>query len=87
MRYRRLATVALMLSLGSSAALAAPATGHSGHAVGAMSSAATTNSNGPVAADRDKGLDRAADRRSAKGAGHEKAAQAKRHKATGVNHG
>ncbi len=88
MRYGRSASLALILSLSLSAAtLAAPGTGHSGHAAGAMNTAATANSNGPVASDRDKGLDRAADRRSAKGAAHEQAARHKHHKDPATNHG
>lgn len=41
-----------------------------------MSSSGLKNSNGPSSTDRDKGLARAEDRRSAKGAQHEKADRA-----------
>ena len=37
------------------------------------------NTNGPRAADRDKGLDRAADRRNVEAAEHSKAGQSKKH--------
>jgi hypothetical protein len=48
--------------------------GGDGHMSGPSSkSKAAANSNGRFATDRDKGLDRAADRRSAKGSAHEKA--------------
>ena len=40
-----------------------------------MSSQGLANTNGPNAVDRDKGLDRAEDRKSAKGVAHGKAAQ------------
>ena len=40
-----------------------------------MSSQGVANTNGPNAVDRDKGLDRAEDRKSAKGVAHGKAAQ------------
>jgi hypothetical protein len=87
MRYHRSASLALILSLGwSVAALAAASTLHSGHAADAMNTAATANSNGPAASDRDKGADRAADRRSAKGAA-QKTAQHKHHKSPATNHG
>lgn len=47
-----------------------------GMSVGHMSSSGLSNSNGPEAADRDKGLARAEDRRSASGTSHEKAQHA-----------
>ena len=47
-----------------------------GMSSGHMSGAGLRNTNGPEAADRDKGLARAEDRMSAEGASHEKAQQA-----------
>ena len=44
-----------------------------GQSASHMSAQGLANSNGPNAADRDKGLDRAEDRRSAQGSTHEKA--------------
>jgi hypothetical protein len=44
-----------------------------GHSASHISSQGLANSNGPNAADRDKGLARAEDRRSAQGSTHEKA--------------
>jgi hypothetical protein len=44
-----------------------------GQAASHMSSQGVVNSNGPHSMDRDKGLDRAADRRSPQGLAHEKA--------------
>lgn len=55
-----------------------------GMSAGHMSATGLANTNGPQAADRDKGLDRAEDRMSAEGASHEKAqaaqAKSKRHR-------
>ncbi len=45
-----------------------------------MSKQGLANTNGPMAADRDKGLDRAADRRNKEAAEHSKAGQSKKHK-------
>jgi hypothetical protein len=88
MRYRCLAPLALILPFSCfAAALAAPTTGHPGHAAGAINIAATTNSNGPVASDRDKGRECAADRRSAKGAAQEKAAPRKQDRAPAMDDG
>ena len=51
--------------------------GGGAHAGGpAMRGEATANSNGRFASDRDKGLDRAEDRRSAEGIAHAKSADA-----------
>src|SRR5712692_10630483 len=44
-----------------------------------MSQQGLANTNGPRAADRDKGLDRAADRRNEEAAEHSKAGQSKKH--------
>ena len=44
-----------------------------GQSASHMSSQGLANSNGPKAADRDKALDRAEDRRSAQGQAHQKA--------------
>ena len=44
-----------------------------------MSQPGSANTNGPMAADRDKGLDRAADRRNEEAAEHSKAGQSKKH--------
>ncbi len=44
-----------------------------------MSQQGLANTNGPMAADRDKGLDRAADRRNKEAAEHSKAGQSKKH--------
>ena len=81
-RFALLASI-LPLSL-ADASIAAASTGHSGHASGAVSATAMTNSNGAAASDRDKGLDRAADRRSAKGAAHSKAATHKQHRTPAI---
>lgn len=55
-----------------------------GMSAGHMSATGLANTNGPQAADREKGLDRAEDRMSAEGASHEKAraaqAKSKRHR-------
>ncbi len=48
-----------------------------------MSKQGLANTNGPMAADRDKGLDRAADRRNKEAAEHSKAGQSKKHKKSG----
>lgn len=53
--------------------------GGGGAAAGHESHAAMMNSNGPSAGDRDKGQQRAEDRRSAAGAGHEKAQDNRMH--------
>ncbi len=44
-----------------------------------MSQQGSANTNGPMAADRDKGLDRAADRRNKEAAEHSKSGQSKKH--------
>lgn len=82
-----LAVVAACLLAGASLAVfAAPGGGGSapgGMSGGHMSAAGLANTNGPQATDRDKGQERAEDRRSAAGASHEKAppapAKSKRH--------
>lgn len=83
-----LAVVAACLLAGASLAVFAAPGGGGGGAPGGMSgghmsAAGLTNTNGPQATDRDKGQERAEDRRSAAGASHEKAqpaqAKSKRH--------
>ena len=77
----KLAVVAACLLAGVSTTAFAAKGGGSGAPGGMspthMSSTGQRNTNGPVAADRDKGLQRAEDRMSATGASHEKAHQAK----------
>lgn len=51
-----------------------------GMADGHMSQQGLSNTNGPQAADRDKGLDRAADRSNTKAATHSKTGMSKKHK-------
>jgi hypothetical protein len=81
---RKLLAVALslMLAAASGMALAKPG-GHGGSAGGKsathMSEQGTANTNGPTAADRDKGQDRAADRQSDKSQGHHQTHQKSTH--------
>ena len=81
---RKLAVVVTCLLAGASTTVFAAKGGGSGGSgtpggtsSAHMSSSGQRNTNGPAAADRDKGLQRAEDRMSATGASHEKAHHAK----------
>ncbi|MDD5247485.1 MAG: hypothetical protein PHY45_00770 [Rhodocyclaceae bacterium] len=69
--------IAGLLAVASAAAAARGGGGApGGMSAGHMSAGGMANANGPTAADRDHGLDRAGDRMSDAGAGHEKARRA-----------